>query len=189
MFGISGHVKKPAVYERPTGYPMKSIIFEDAGGILGDKPLKAVIPGGSSTPVLTAGEIENITLDAASLQQAGSMLGSGGIIVIAEGTCMVRVLHVLTRFYSHESCGQCTPCREGTAWMNDIVARIGDGQRRCARISRTCRTIPAGISGNTLCALGDAASMPVHELLKKFRPEFEYFIEHGRSLHEGRLEA
>jgi len=188
LFGISGHVKKPAVYERPTGYPLKRIIFEDAGGILGDKPLKAVIPGGSSTPVLTAGEIENITLDAASLQQAGSMLGSGGIIVIAEGTCMVRVLHVLTRFYSHESCGQCTPCREGTAWMNDIVERIGSGKGVRADLENL-QNIPAGISGNTLCALGDAASMPVVSFLKKFRPEFEYFIEHGRSLHEGRLEA
>ena len=188
LFGISGHVKKPAVYERPTGYPLKRIIFEDAGGILGDKPLKAVIPGGSSTPVLTAAEIENITLDAASLQQAGSMLGSGGIIVIAEGTCMVRVLHVLTRFYSHESCGQCTPCREGTAWMNDIVERIGSGKGVRADLENL-QNIPAGISGNTLCALGDAASMPVMSFLKKFRPEFEYFIEHGRSLHEGRLEA
>jgi NADH-quinone oxidoreductase subunit F len=188
LFGISGHVKKPAVYERPTGYPLKRIIFEDAGGILGDKPLKAVIPGGSSTPVLTAQEIENITLDAASLQQAGSMLGSGGIIVIAEGTCMVRVLHVLTRFYSHESCGQCTPCREGTAWMNDIVERIGSGRGVRADLENL-QNIPAGISGNTLCALGDAASMPVMSFLKKFRPEFEYFIEHGRSLHEGRLEA
>jgi NADH-quinone oxidoreductase subunit F len=188
LFGISGHVKKPAVYERPTGYPLKRIIFEDAGGILGDKPLKAVIPGGSSTPVLTAQEIENITLDAASLQQAGSMLGSGGIIVIAEGTCMVRVLHVLTRFYSHESCGQCTPCREGTAWMNDIVERIGSGKGVRADLDNL-QNIPAGISGNTLCALGDAASMPVMSFLKKFRPEFEYFIEHGRSLHEGRLEA
>ena len=188
LFGISGHVKKPAVYERPTGYPLKRIIFEDAGGILGDKPLKAVIPGGSSTPVLTAQEIENITLDAASLQQAGSMLGSGGIIVIAEGTCMVRVLHVLTRFYSHESCGQCTPCREGTAWMNDIVERIGSGKGVRADLENL-QNIPAGISGNTLCALGDAASMPVVSFLKKFRPEFEYFIEHGRSLHEGRLEA
>ena len=116
------------------------------------------------------------------------MLGSGGIIVIAEGTCMVRVLHVLTRFYSHESCGQCTPCREGTAWMNDIVERIGSGKGVRADLENL-QNIPAGISGNTLCALGDAASMPVMSFLKKFRPEFEYFIEHGRSLHEGRLEA
>ncbi len=187
LFGISGHVKKPAVYERPTGYPLKRIIFEDAGGILGDKPLKAVIPGGSSTPVLTAGRDREHHARRASLQQAGSMLGSGGIIVIAEGTCMVRVLHVLTRFYSHESCGQCTPCREGTAWMNDIVDanRRGRGTRGSGESAEHSRRH----SGNTLCALGDAASMPVLSFLKKFRSEFEYFIEHGRSLHEGRLEA
>jgi len=188
LFGISGHVNKPGVYERPTGYPMKKIIFDDGGGILGGKPLKAVIPGGSSTPVLTAAEIDRITLDAPSLQQAGSMLGSGGIIVIAEGTCMVRVLHVLTRFYSHESCGQCAPCREGTPWMNSIVERIVAGRGEPADLENLQR-IPEGILGNTLCALGDAAAMPVLSFVKKFRPEFEYFVAHGRSLHDGRLEA
>ena len=188
LFGISGHVNKPGVYERPTGYPMKKIIFDDAGGILGGKPLKAVIPGGSSTPVLTAAEIDRVTLDAPSLQQAGSMLGSGGIIVIAEGTCMVRVLHVLTRFYSHESCGQCAPCREGTPWMNSIVERIVAGQGERADLENLQR-IPEGILGNTLCALGDAAAMPVLSFLRKFRPEFEYFVAHGRSMHDGRLEV
>lgn len=188
LFSLSGHVVKPGIYERETGYSLKRIIFDDAGGILGGKPLKAVIPGGSSTPVLTASEIETLTLDAASLQQAGSMLGSGGIIVIAEGTCMVRVLHVLTRFYSHESCGQCTPCREGTAWMNGIVERVIAGKGMPSDLTNL-QSIPEGIMGNTLCALGDAASMPVLSFLRKFRPEFEYFIEHGRSLHDGRLEA
>ena len=188
LFGISGHVNKPGVYERPTGYPMKKIIFDDAGGILGGKPLKAVIPGGSSTPVLTAAEIDRVTLDAPSLQQAGSMLGSGGIIVIAEGTCMVRVLRVLTRFYSHESCGQCAPCREGTPWMNSIVERIVAGQGERADLENLQR-IPEGILGNTLCALGDAAAMPVLSFLRKFRPEFEYFVAHGRSMHDGRLEV
>lgn len=188
LFGISGHVNQPAVYERPTGYSMKKLIFDDAGGILADKPLKAVIPGGSSTPVLTATEIENLTLDAPSLQQAGSMLGSGGIIVMAAGTCMVRVLHVLTRFYSHESCGQCTPCREGTAWMNDIMERIVAGKGVPADLVNL-QSIPAGILGNTLCALGDAAAMPVQSFLKKFRPEFEFFVAHGRSQYDGRLEA
>jgi NADH-quinone oxidoreductase subunit F len=188
LFGISGHVNKPGVYERPTGYPMKKIIFDDAGGILGGKPLKAVIPGGRSTPVLTAAEIDRITLDAPSLQQAGSMLGSGGIIVIAEGTCMVRLLHVLTRFYSHESCGQCAPCREGTPWMNSIVERIVAGKGERADLENL-QSIPNGILGNTLCALGDAAAMPVLSFLKKFRPEFEYFVEHRRSMHAGRLEV
>jgi NADH-quinone oxidoreductase subunit F len=188
LFGVSGHVMKPGVYERPTGYPLKQIIFEDAGGILGGKPLKAVIPGGSSTPVLTAAEIENVTLDAASLQQAGSMSGSGGIIVIAEGTCMVRLLHVLTRFYSHESCGQCAPCREGTPWMDGIVERIVAGRGERADLDNLQR-VPEGILGHTLCALGDAAAMPVLSFLRKFRPEFEHFVEHGRSMNDGRLEV
>jgi NADH-quinone oxidoreductase subunit F len=188
LFGVSGHVNRPGIYEQQTGYSLKKIIFDDAGGILGNKSLKAVIPGGSSTPVLTAEEIESITLDAASLQKAGSMLGSGGIIVVAEGTCMVRLLHVLTRFYSHESCGQCTPCREGTAWMNNIVERIVAGKGEQTDLERLL-SIPEGILGNTLCALGDAAAMPVLSFVKKFRSEFEYFIEHRRSLHDGRLEV
>ena len=188
LFGVSGHVERPGLYERPTGYPMKKLIFEDAGGILGGKPLKAVIPGGSSTPVLTADEIETLTLDAPSLQQAGSMLGSGGLIVIAEGTCMVRLLQVLTRFYRHESCGQCTPCREGTAWMDDIIARVVDGRGQAADLANL-QAIPEGILGNTLCALGDAAAMPVLSFVKKFRNEFEYFVENRRSLNGGRLEA
>jgi NADH-quinone oxidoreductase subunit F len=186
LFGLSGHVARPGLYERPTGYPLKKIIFDDAGGVLGGRRLKAVIPGGSSTPILSAAEIENVTLDADSLQRAGSMLGSGGIIAIAEGTCMVRLLQVLTRFYRHESCGQCVPCREGTDWMNHILERIlsGNGVKGdCA----TLQAIPAGIMGNTICALGDAASIPVLSFLKKFGSEFEYYVEHGRSMNDGRL--
>ena len=188
LFGVSGHVARPGLYEHPTGYPMKAIIFDDAGGVLGGRPLKAVIPGGSSTPVLTAVEVENVTLDAGSLQQAGSMLGSGGVIVIAEGTCMVRLLHVLTRFYAHESCGQCTPCREGTSWMNDILTRIVAGKGRREDLDNL-RSIPQGIMGNTVCALGDAAAMPVMSFMRKFGDEFEYFVEHGRSRCDGRLEV
>jgi NADH-quinone oxidoreductase subunit F len=188
LFGISGHVNRPGVYEHPTGYPIKSIIFDDAGGVLDGKALKAVIPGGSSTPVLTAAEIENVTLDADSLRRAGSMLGSGGVIVVAEGTCMVRLLQVLTRFYAHESCGQCTPCREGTGWMDDILARIVAGKGQRADLE-SLRSIPEGILGKTVCALGDAAAMPVMSFVRKFGDEFEYFVEHGRSRHDGRLEA
>ena len=180
-------LERPGLYERPTGYPLKKIIFEDAGGILKGKALKAVIPGGSSTPILTASEIDAVTLDAESVQAAGSMLGSGGIIVIAEGTCMVRLLQVLTRFYRHESCGQCTPCREGSAWMDKIIGRIVAGQGDRADLERL-ESITGGIMGNTVCALGDAASMPVVGFLRKFREEFEYLIEHGRSMHGGRLE-
>jgi NADH-quinone oxidoreductase subunit F len=186
LFGLSGHVARPGLYERPTGYPLHKLIFEDAGGILGGKALKAVIPGGSSTPILTPAEVENLTLDPESITKVGSMLGSGAIIVIAEGTCMVTLLQVLTRFYAHESCGQCTPCREGTDWMNRILQRILAGRGVKADLD-SLRNIPAGIMGNTICALGDAASMPVLNFVRKFGPEFEYFVEHGRSMHDGRL--
>ena len=188
LFGISGHVERPGLYEWPTGYPLKKIIFEDAGGVLGGRSLKAVIPGGSSTPILKASEIDAVTLDAESVQAAGSMLGSGGIIVIAEGTCMVRLLQVLTRFYRHESCGQCTPCREGSAWMDKIIGRIAAGKGDKGDLERL-ESITRGIMGNTVCALGDAASMPVAGFLRKFREEFEYYIEHGRSMNGGRLEV
>ena len=120
------------------------------------------------------------------MSKAGTMLGSGGIIVVAEGTCMVRLLQVLSRFYAHESCGQCTPCREGTDWMNRILERILDGSGTPVDLANL-RAIPAGIMGNTICALGDAASMPVISFVKKFGAEFEYFIEHGRSMMDGRL--
>ena len=188
LFGISGHVERPGLYERPTGYPLRQLIHDDAGGVLNGRRLKAVIPGGSSTPVLTAEEAETLTLDPESASRFGTMLGSGGIIVVAEGTCMVRLLQVLTRFYAHESCGQCTPCREGTDWMNRILQRILAGQGVPADLDNL-RSIPAGIMGNTICALGDAASMPVLGFVKKFGAEFEHFIEHGRSMHDGRLVA
>ncbi len=145
-----------------------------------------MIPGGSSTPILTAAEIGHVTLDPESMSKAGSMVGSGAVIVIAEGTCMVRLLQVLSRFYAHESCGQCTPCREGTDWMNRILERIIAGRGTAADLA-TLRRLPTGIQGNTVCALGDAASMPVASFLKKFGDEFEYYVAHGRSLHGGSL--
>jgi NADH-quinone oxidoreductase subunit F len=186
LFGVSGHVAEPGLFERPTGYPLSKLIFEDAGGILGGRRLKAVIPGGSSTPILTAAEIEGVTLDPESMGKAGSMVGSGAVIVIAEGTCMVRLLQVLSRFYAHESCGQCTPCREGTDWMNRILGRIVAGQGTAADLA-TLQRLPTGIMGNTVCALGDAASMPVASFIRKFGAEFEHYVQHGRSMHEGRL--
>ena len=186
LFGVSGHVERPGLFERPTGYPLAQLIHEDAGGILGGRKLKAVIPGGSSTPILTAAEIETVTLDPESMTRAGSMVGSGAVIVIAEGTCMVRLLQVLSRFYAHESCGQCTPCREGTDWMNRILERVIAGQGTPADLA-TLRRLPTGIQGNTVCALGDAASMPVASFMKKFGEEFEHYVTHGRSVHDGRL--
>jgi len=186
LFGVSGHVERPGIYERPTGYPLMKLLAEDAAGVLGGKALKAVIPGGSSTPILTAAEAEHLTLDAETMAKAGSMMGSGAMIVIAEGTCMVRLLQVLTRFYSHESCGQCTPCREGTDWMNRILQRILAGQGVPADLV-SLQELPSAIMGKTICALGDAASMPVLSFLKKFGPEFHYYVEHGRSMYDGRL--
>jgi len=186
LFGVSGHVERPGLFERPTGYSLKQLITEDAGGVLGGRALKAVIPGGSSTPILTAAEVENITLDAEAMSRAGTMSGSGGVIVIAEGTCMVRLLQVLTRFYAHESCGQCSPCREGTDWMNRILERVIAGQGTAGDLDNL-RAIPTGISGNTVCALGDAASMPVTSFLRKFGDEFAYYVAHGRSQNDGRL--
>jgi NADH-quinone oxidoreductase subunit F len=186
LFGVSGHVERPGLFEKPTGYPLKTLIERDCGGVLGGRRLKAVIPGGSSTPILTAAEIEHVTLDPESMSKAGSMVGSGAVIVVAEGTCMVRLLQVLTRFYAHESCGQCTPCREGTDWMNRILERIIGGRGTAADLA-TLRRLPTGIQGNTVCALGDAASMPVASFLKKFGDEFEHYVAHGASLHGGRL--
>jgi NADH-quinone oxidoreductase subunit F len=186
LFGVSGHVEKPGLFEKPTGYPLARLIREDAGGILGGRALKAVIPGGSSTPILTAAEVESVTLDPESMAKAGSMLGSGAVIVVAEGTCMVTLLQVLSRFYAHESCGQCTPCREGTAWMNAILERILAGKGVPGDLD-ALRSIPAGIRGNTICALGDAASMPVQSFVTKFADEFDHFVRHGRSLHGARL--
>ena len=184
---VAGHIAKPGIYEIPLGMNMKKFIYEMAGGIPNGKKLKAVIPGGSSCPLMTAEEID-VPMDYDAVAKAGSMLGSGGVIVIAEGTCMVRLLHVLTRFYAHESCGQCTPCREGTAWMDDILARIVAGKGQRADLERL-RSIPEGILGKTVCALGDAAAMPVISFVSKFGDEFEYFVDHGRSRYDGRLEA
>ncbi len=186
LFGVSGHVASPGLFEKPTGYPLAQLIYQDAGGVLGGRKLKAVIPGGSSTPILKAAEIEGVTLDQESMGKAGSMVGSGAVIVIAEGTCMVRLLQVLSRFYAHESCGQCTPCREGTDWMNRILERIVAGKGSAADLATLTR-LPTGIMGNTVCALGDAASMPVVSFIKKFGDEFAYYVAHGRSLHDGRL--
>ncbi len=188
LFGVSGHVNRPGLYELPLGYSLKELIFGICGGVSGTGQLKAVIPGGSSSPILIPAEVETVTLDAEAMQAHGTMLGSGAVIVIAEGVCMVRLLQTLTRFYAHESCGQCSPCREGTTWMNDIVSRIIAGRGVPGDIESLER-ITKGIMGNTVCALGDAAAMPVAGIIKKFRAEFEYYIEHGRSLCDGWLEV
>lgn len=177
LYGVSGHVKKPGVYELPGGTNLKEIIYEHAGGILGDRPLKAVIPGGSSTPVLRADQID-VPADPEGLGSAGSMLGSGGIIVMNDTVCMVRALQNLMEFYADESCGQCTPCREGTTWLRRLVTRLEEGDGRegdCDLIL----DVADNVMGNTICPLGDAAAMPAISFVKQFREEFEAHITSG----------
>ncbi len=188
LISISGHIERPGVYEIEIGYPFAKFIFDDCGGVLGGQALKGIIPGGISTKVLTAKEIEPLTLDNQSLAAAGSSMGSGGMIVIADGTCMVRLLQVLLRFYHHESCGQCTPCREGMGWMHRIIDRIVAGEGRPEDIERLYQ-ISAWNDGTTICGMGDAAGYATSGILNKFRDEFEYFIERKRSRFNGTLEC
>ena len=171
IFGVSGMVKNPGIYELPLGTSLKDIIFKHAGGMKAGKKLKAVIPGGMSAPILTADEI-NIKMDFDSLVEANSMLGSAAIIVIDDKTSILDVLKVVTKFYSHESCGQCTPCRIGNSWINKIVKRIAAGKGKKEDIDSILR-LASNIEGNTLCPLGDAAAMPILSITKKFRKELE----------------
>lgn len=176
IFGVSGMVKKPGIYELPLGTNLKDIIFKYAGGMKEGKKLKAVFPGGMSAPILKADEI-NIKMDFDSLVAAESMLGSAAIIVIDEGTSIVDVLKVVTKFYSHESCGQCTPCRIGNSWMNKIVKRIAAGEGKKDDLDNIIR-LASNIMGKTLCPLGDAAAMPILSITQKFRKEIESYIGH-----------
>ena len=174
IFGVSGMVKNPGIYELPIGTNLKDIIFKHAGGMKDGKKLKAVIPGGMSAPILTADEID-IKMDFDSLVDAKSMLGSAAIIVIDEDTSILDVLKVITKFYSHESCGQCTPCRVGNSWINKIVKRITEGNGRKEDIDNIIR-LASNILGKTLCPLGDAAAMPILSITQKFRKEIESYI-------------
>ena len=171
IFSVTGHVNKPGNYEIPLGTPFKDLL-ELAGGMLDGRKLKAVIPGGSSTPILPADIMMDCTMDYDSIAKAGSMLGAGSVIVMAEGTCMVEVLARLSHFYYEESCGQCTPCREGTGWLSRMVARILNGEGVDDDLEKL-DIIAGNIMGRTICALGDAAAMPVKGMLKQFRHEFE----------------
>jgi NADH-quinone oxidoreductase subunit F len=188
LVSISGHINKPGVYEIETGYPWAKFLREDCGGVLDGRALKGVIPGGISTKVLTGAEVEPLHLDSQEVEAAGSSLGSGGMIVIAEGTCMVRLLQVMLRFYHHESCGQCTPCREGMGWLHRIIDRIVAGEGRPEDIDRLY-AISRLNDGTTICGMGDAAGYATSGILNKFRSEFEYYIEHKRSQFDGRLEC
>jgi NADH-quinone oxidoreductase subunit F len=180
LFSVSGHVNKPGNYEVPMGTPFAKLL-EMAGGMRGGRKLKGVIPGGSSSPVLPANIIMDCTLDYDSIAKAGSMLGSGAVIVMDETVCMVKALERLAWFYYEESCGQCTPCREGTGWMYKVLHRIEHGQGRPEDLD-LLGNLTGNIMGRTICPLGDAASMPVNGFLKHFRSEFEYHIEHKKCL-------
>jgi NADH-quinone oxidoreductase subunit F len=188
LVSISGHVNKPGVYEVEYGYPLAKFIYEDCGGILGGKQLKCIIPGGISTKVLTAADIEGVSYDHKAMEKAGSQVGSGGMVVIAEGTCMVRLLQVMLRFYHHESCGQCTPCREGMGWMHRIIDRIVEGKGQQGDIDALVRISNAN-DGTTICGMGDAAGYATVGIIAKYRDEFEYYIANKRSKCHGRLEV
>ena len=178
LFGVSGQVKKPGVYELPIGTPLRTIIYDYAGGVLGDKKIKAVVPGGSSTPPLRPEEID-VPMEFDALMKIGSMAGSAAIIVMDEDTCLLDALMVTTRFYHHESCGQCTPCREGTGWLDKILQRMAGGGGRKEDVDNLI-SIAKGIFGHTICPLGDAAAMPVLGYLEKFREEFESHALYGK---------
>ena len=188
LISVSGHIAKPGVYEIEVGYPWKRLIYEDCGGMTNGATLKCVIPGGISTKVLTGAEIESLNLDNNEVEAAGSSLGSGGMVAIAEGTCMVRILQVMLRFYHHESCGQCTPCREGMGWLHRIIDRIVAGQGKLADLDQMVH-ISRLQDGNTICGMGDAAGYATIGILAKYRDEFEHWIANGRSKYEGNLEC
>ncbi|MGD9787929.1 MAG: NADH-quinone oxidoreductase subunit NuoF [Sulfuricellaceae bacterium] len=180
LFSVSGHVNKPGNFEVPMGTPFPELL-EMAGGVRNGHKLKAVIPGGSSAPVLPADIMMDCTLDYDSIAKAGSMLGSGAVIVMDETVCMVKALERLSYFYFEESCGQCTPCREGTGWLYRVVRRIEHGEGRPEDLE-LLDSVSGNIMGRTICALGEAAALPVKGMLKHFRNEFEYHIEHKKCL-------
>jgi NADH-quinone oxidoreductase subunit F len=176
IFSVSGHVNQPGNYEVPMGTPFAKLL-EMAGGVWNGRKLKAVIPGGSSVPVVRGAAMMDVTMDYDSLSKAGSMLGAGSVIVMDDTTCMVRALARISHFYYEESCGQCTPCREGTGWLARVLHRIEHGHGRLEDLDLLL-DMSSKIEGRTICALGDAAAMPVASFIKNFREEFEHHINH-----------
>ncbi len=183
IFSVSGHVERPGNFEVRMGLPFSDLL-QLAGGVWKGRKLKAVIPGGSSVPVVPGEVMLQATMDYDSISKSGSMLGSGAVVVMDEATDMVKALHRISRFYYAESCGQCTPCREGTGWLYRMLSRIIEGKGRMEDLAKL-DDVASKIEGRTICALGDAAAMPVRSFIKHFRPEFEYYIEHGRGMIEG----
>ena len=183
LFSVSGHVNKPGNFEVPMGIPFRELL-EMAGGVRQGRALKAVIPGGSSVPVVPGDVMLEVNMDYDAIAKAGSMLGSGAVIVMDETTDMVKALRRISRFYFSESCGQCTPCREGTGWLYRMLTRIVEGQGRLEDLDKL-DDVASKIMGRTICALGDAAAMPVQSFVQHYRHEFEHYVRHGRSMVEG----
>jgi NADH-quinone oxidoreductase subunit F len=178
LFGVSGHVRRPGVYELPLGTRLREIIYEHAGGVRDGRSLKAIIPGGVSMPVLSADQVD-VAMDHDSLKQAGTLLGTGGIVVMDETVCTVRAAIVIARFFRHETCGQCTQCREGTAWLYKILRRIEAGDGSDADL-RTIESVGGYMEGQTICALSDAAAWAATGFLRRFRSEFERHVHERR---------
>ena len=172
LYGLAGHINRPGVFEYPSGMLISDLIYEVGQGMRGGKKLKALVPGGSSVPPMRADQIDGVTMDGDSLRKAGSMLGTAGMLVLDEDTDMVKFLRRITHFYAHESCGQCTPCREGTGWLEDIVTRIDEGRGNLRDLDLLI-DLCDGMEGRTVCALADAAAWPVRWTVTRFREEFE----------------
>jgi NADH-quinone oxidoreductase subunit F len=174
LFCLSGHVNKPGLYELPMGFPLKDLIYEVGGGILNDRKLKGVIPGGASFPVFTAEEAVKVNMDFDSVRAAGSLMGTAGVMVMNQDTCMVGALLIIAHFFHHESCGQCTPCREGTGWIEKMLIELEAGRGSMADLDRLI-SVASNMEGNTICVLADSLSMPVKSFVPKYKDEF---IEH-----------
>ena len=184
IFCLSGHVNKPGNFEVPLGTPFKTLL-DMAGGVRGGKKIKAVIPGGSSMPILPGDVMMQTDMDYDSLMKAGSMLGSGAVIVMDEDTCIVSIAERLMKFYMHESCGQCTPCREGSGWVWRLIHKIKNGEGTMADLDNLQR-VAKNIEGRTICAFGEAVAWPVGGFLKHFRHEFEAMVSRGRMTETGK---
>lgn len=178
VWSVCGHVANPGVYEVPLGMPFAQFLADYCGGVWKGRQLKAVVMGGSSVPVLTAAEAMRVNLDYESLQAAGTFLGSGGMIVMDDHTCMVEALENLAMFYHHESCGQCTPCREGTGWVEKILRRMRRGEGRREDVALLL-DLADKMQGRTICALADGLAMPIRSYVNKFRDEFEQYVRSG----------
>lgn len=187
IMSVSGHVNQPGNYEIPMGMPFRELL-DLAGGVRHGHQLKAVIPGGSSMPVVPAADIIDATVDYDGMVKAGSYLGSGGMIIMDDSTCMVDALRVLMKFYQHESCGQCTPCREGTTWTYRLANKIASGNGLPADLERLAHVVDA-LEGRTICVFGEAVAWPVKSFLKHFYHEFEYYVTHGHSMVAGTSSA